>query len=110
MIFNERKKMKKEKLLYQTDAIDKNGIARTYGLSETAIESIIQAEISIREKFLKKLQEGVSFPLVQINGTLEQYTYETRRIETDEERDERIKEQNANIQRIDAQVKYGTRT
>tara|TARA_Y100000817_G_scaffold273106_1_gene232665 strand:+ start:390 stop:686 length:297 start_codon:yes stop_codon:yes gene_type:complete len=96
---------KKEKLLYQTDAIDKNGIARTYGLGETAIESIIQAEISIREKFLRKLKEGVSFPLVQINGTLEQYTYETKRIETDEERDERIKRDNASIQRVDAQCR-----
>ena len=69
-----------KKSMYQTDVIDKNGIARTYGIGETAIESIIQAEISIREKFLRKLKEGVSFPLVQINGTLQQYTYKTKKM------------------------------
>jgi len=31
-------------------------------------------------------------------------------LETEEEREERIKKEDANIQRIDAQVKHGTRT
>jgi hypothetical protein len=84
------------------DAIDKEGISRVYGFGETNYEAYIQCEIALREYCLKHFKTGRRlFP--KNYKIVKNMIYKP--METDTDRRERIKETNASIQRVDAQVK-----
>ena len=84
------------------DAIDRDGISRVYGFGETNYEASIQCEIALREYCLKHFKTGRRlFP--KDYKIVKNMIYKP--METDEDRRDRIKETNANIQRVDAQIK-----
>ena len=108
------------------DAIDKDGISRVYGFGETNYEASIQCEIALREYCLKHFKTGRTlFPKeYKIVKSMESYEYiqhkfpkdfkggetynDIFRKETDTEKRERVKETNANIERVDAQTKINS--